>query len=48
MILLADLKIFKGDADMYVRRNQLPSLSEYDWRDISIKKNFSLVIPAET
>jgi hypothetical protein len=32
---------------LYVRRNQLPSLSEYDWRDISIKKNFSLVIPAE-
>jgi len=36
-----------GDADMYVRRNQLPTLSEYDWRDITIKKNFSVVIPAE-
>jgi hypothetical protein len=31
-----------GDVDLYLRKDQYPTLLEYDYKDVSVNKNFSL------
>lgn len=41
---LLQLTSWAGDVDLYLRKDQYPNLLQYDYKDVSVNKNFSLTV----